>query len=100
MSDPSKTKVFVVSNYNLETGGQQSQHESTVTDKRELIFNWATIYSIIVVIAATFLHGTSQSLSYSIGSLFVDWTEILDSSKSETAWVISINLGLLYLTGM
>ena len=54
---------------------------------------------LVVLCAATVLHGCSTSLAYSFATLFVDWSETFDSSKSATAWVISLNIGFMFFIG-
>lgn len=77
-----------------------SRQESIGEDRSRACELKCTVsYFVAILCAAAYLLSISEATPYTIGTLFVDWTETFNSSKSQTAWVISINFGMTYMTG-
>lgn len=70
--------------------GQQCQPEVEATN---------SLYPYVALLASFLVQAVSVGLAFSVAAFFVDWVEAFDATKTETAWVGSINIALVFLAG-
>ncbi|XP_013386020.1 monocarboxylate transporter 9 [Lingula anatina] len=94
-----KEKLFLASDPSLVFSEQKSELKNLPQYTQYMGTRERTIRQCLIVIAAFMSHFFVHGLSASMGVYFEEFLEIFKQSVGDTAWVGSLNYGMLLLTG-